>query len=105
MTFEFDASDLEEGTELVVFEECIDANSDVVAVHKDIGDAGQTVVIDNPDTLVTPHAPKPGMPKTGDNSPWIPVVCPAGAAACAAGITALASRRKEEPSNPGLTEE
>ena len=105
MTFEFDASDLEEGTELVVFEECLAANGDVVAEHKDIEDAGQTVVVDNPDTPETPDTPKPGMPKTGDSIPWIPVACLAGAAACAASIAALASRRKGEPSDHSHTEE
>ena len=93
MTFEFDASELAEGTELVVFEECLDANGDIVAEHKDIDDEGQTVVVDNPETPETPT--KPGLPKTGDDVPWIPIASLAGAAACAMGIAALARKRSQ----------
>ena len=50
VSFEFDASKIEEGVELVAFEECLDVNGNVVAVHQDIDDDGQTVVVDNPDT-------------------------------------------------------
>ena len=101
MTFEFDASDLDEGTELVVFEECLAANGDVVAAHEDIEDAGQTVVVDNPDTPEAPDAPKPGMPKTGDEVPWIPIASLAGAAACAAGIALLVRRHDDVPDGHG----
>jgi len=94
MTFEFDASELEEGTELVVFEECLDANGDIVAEHKDFDDEGQTVVVDNPETPETPT--KPGLPKTGDDVPWIPIASLAGAAACAMGISALARKPEQD---------
>lgn len=102
MTFEFDGSKLAEGTELVVFEECLDANGNIVAEHKDLEDEGQTVVVDNPET---PEKPTPSLPKTGDSVPWIPVACLAGAAACAAGIAVLASRRKNELPNHDPSEE
>ena len=92
IAFEFDASKLAEGTELVVFEECLDANGNVVAEHKDIEDAGQTVVVDNPETPETPDAPKRSMPKTGDPFGWVVPACLAAAAASLAGIILLTRR-------------
>lgn len=65
VTFEFDASSIEEGVELVAFEECLDANGNVVAVHQDIDDDGQTVVVDNPDTPGVPDEPGKSYDKTG----------------------------------------
>ena len=56
MTFEFDASQLEEGAALVAFEEVLDVNGNVIAVHQDLEDEGQTVVVDSPET--------PGLPTT-----------------------------------------
>lgn len=55
VTFEFDASQLEEGAALVAFEEVLDVNGNVIAVHQDLEDEGQTVVVDNPETLGTPY--------------------------------------------------
>ena len=55
VTFEFDASQLEEGASLVAFEEVLDVNGNVIAVHQDLEDEGQTVVVDNPETLGTPY--------------------------------------------------
>ena len=55
ITFEFDASQLEEGAFLVAFEEVLDVNGNVIAVHQDLEDEGQTVVVDNPETLGTPY--------------------------------------------------
>lgn len=55
VTFEFDASQLEEGAALVAFEEVFDVNGNVIAVHQDIDDEGQTVVVDNPETPGTPY--------------------------------------------------
>ncbi len=92
ITFEFDASQLEEGAALVAFEEVLDVNGNVIAVHQDIDDEGQTVVVDNPETPGTPYD-KTG----GDLLPvWILisalVVCGA-----AAGAYTLRSRiRKDE---------
>lgn len=65
VTFEFDASKIEEGVELVAFEECLDVNGNVVAVHQDIDDEGQTVVVDNPDTPEVPDEPGKTLDKTG----------------------------------------
>lgn len=65
VTFEFDASKIEEGVELVAFEECLDVNGNVVAVHQDIDDDGQTVVVDNPDTPEVPDEPGKTLDKTG----------------------------------------
>lgn len=92
VTFEFDASQLEEGAALVAFEEVLDVNGNVIAVHQDIDDEGQTVVVDNPETPDTPYD-KTG----GDLLPvWVLisalVVCGA-----AAGAYTLRSRiRKDE---------
>lgn len=55
ITFEFDAFQLEEGASLVAFEEVLDVNGNVIAVHQDLEDEGQTVVVDNPETLGTPY--------------------------------------------------
>lgn len=92
VTFEFDASQLEEGAALVAFEEVLDVNGNVIAVHQDIDDEGQTVVVDNPETPGTPYD------KTGGGllPVWILisalVVCGA-----AAGAYTLRSRiRKDE---------
>lgn len=65
VTFEFDASKIEEGVELVAFEECLDVNGNVVAIHQDIDDDGQTVVVDNPDTPGVPDEPGKSYDKTG----------------------------------------
>lgn len=65
VTFEFDASKIEEDVNLVAFEECLDVNGNVVAVHQDIDDDGQTVVVDNPDTPEVPDEPGKGYDKTG----------------------------------------
>ena len=46
ITFEFDAFQLEE---------VLDVNGNVIAVHQDLEDEGQTVVVDNPETLGTPY--------------------------------------------------
>ena len=41
VTFEFDASQLEEGAALVAFEEVLDVNGNVIAVHQDLEDEGR----------------------------------------------------------------
>ena len=92
VAFEFDASKIEEGAALVAFEEVLDVNGNVIAVHQDLEDEGQTVVVDNPETPGTPYD-KTG----GDLLPvWVLisalVVCGA-----AAGAYTLRSRiRKDE---------
>ena len=65
VNFEFDASKIQEGVELVAFEECLDVNGNVVAVHQDIDDDGQTVVVDSPDTPEAPDEPGKSYDKTG----------------------------------------
>ena len=55
VTFEFDASKLAEGASLVAFEEVLDVSGNVIAVHQDLEDERQTVVVDNPETSGTPY--------------------------------------------------
>ena len=81
VAFEFDASKVEEDTALVAFEEVLDASGNVVAVHQDIDDEGQTVVVDNPETPEVPESP---YAKTGANAP-------SGVDPLAAGAVALAA--------------
>ena len=91
VTFEFDASKIEEGAALVAFEEVLDVNGNVVAVHQDIDDEGQTVLVDNPETPGTPYD------KTGNDllPVWVLisalVVCGA-----AAGAYVLRSRARND---------
>ena len=91
VAFEFDASKIEEGAALVAFEEVLDVNGNVVAVHQDIDDEGQTVLVDNPETPDTPYD------KTGNDllPVWVLisalVVCGA-----AAGAYALRSRVRND---------
>ena len=91
VAFEFDASKIEEGAALVAFEEVLDVNGNVVAVHQDIDDEGQTVLVDNPETPGTPYD------KTGNDllPVWVLisalVVCGA-----AAGAYVLRSRARND---------
>ena len=88
--FEFDGSALA-GHDVVAFES-LDRDGQEVAAHADIGDEGQTVKLVSPPTEDTPvgETVKGSLPKTGDDAPWVPLACAAGAAACAAGAIALA---------------
>lgn len=105
VTFELDTASLKEGDELVAFEECLSAEGNLVAAHQDIDDAGQTVVIDNPDT---PEVPKTPYDKTGATAPDSPVAIIAivGAALVGAGAAALGFTRmrrkdpKEDAESP-----
>lgn len=96
VTFEFDASSLNEGDYLVAFEECLTAEGNLAAAHQDINDAGQTVVVDNPDT---PEVPKTPYDKTGATAPvsTIGIAALVGAVLAGAGAAALAlmGRRKK----------
>lgn len=38
--------------------------------------------------------PATGLPKTGDELPWVAILCAVGAAGCCAGVIALSKRRK-----------
>lgn len=93
VTFEFDASKIEEGAALVAFEEVLDVNGNVVAVHQDIDDEGQTVVVDNPETPGTPYD------KTGNDllPIWVLIIA---LVVCggAAGTYALRSRIRQSAS-------
>lgn len=88
VTFEPDTSSLKEGDELVAFEECLTAEGNLVAAHQDIDDAGQTVVVDNPDTPAVPETP---YDKTGAIAPgdMIPIIALIGAALAGAGVAVL----------------
>ena len=92
VTFELDTSALAEGDELVAFEECLTAEGNLVAAHQDIDDAGQTVVVDNPDTPAVPETP---YDKTGAIAPsdMIPIIALIGAALAGAGVAVLGLTR------------
>lgn len=107
VTFKVDASSLKEGVELVAFEECLSAEGNLVAAHQDIDDAGQTVVVDNPDT---PEVPKTPYDKTGATAPDNPIALIAiiGAALVGAGAAALGfsqHRKKDKEDEAESTEE
>ena len=105
VTFEFDASSIEEGVELVAFEECLDANGNVAAVHQDINDAGQTVVVDNPDTPEVPDEPGKGYDKTGTEVKLIAIAAIALIAAGAGcGAYAIRKRKKDDSDSENADE-
>ncbi len=87
VSFGFDASSLSEGDELVAFEEVLTAQGNLAAAHQDIDDAGQTVVLDNPDT---PEVPETPYDKTGADAPEVLPLALAGALIAAAGAATLA---------------
>lgn len=93
--FTFNGVDLG-GHEAVAFE-TLEKDGQTVAVHTDIEDEGQTVKLTHPDEdqppAETTESTKSGLPKTGDEFPWIAIACALGAAACGAGATVLAKRR------------
>ena len=86
VAFAFDASSLSEGDELVAFEEVLTAQGNLAAAHQDIDDAGQTVVMDSPDTPEVPESP---YDKTGATAPEALPFALAGALVAAAGATTL----------------
>ena len=106
ITFEFDATKLEDGSKLVAFEECLGADGNIMASHKDIDDKGQTVTVSKhpektPPTK-TPETPQKNLlPQTGDSLPWVPVACFAAAAACLMAVAMLARRRGMKESAEG----
>lgn len=103
VTFEFDASSLNEGDNLVAFEECLTAEGNLAAVHQDINDAGQTVVVDNPDT---PEVPKTPYDKTGATTPvsTIGILALVGAVLAGAGAAALALMGRRKKGDAGESE-
>ena len=105
VTFEFDASKIEEGVELVAFEECLDVNGNVVAVHQDIDDEGQTVVVDNPDTPEVPDEPDKGYDKTGTEVKLIAIAAIALIATGAGcGACAIRKRKKDDSDSENADE-
>ena len=105
VTFEFDASSIEEGVELVAFEECLDVNGNVIAVHQDIDDDGQTVVVDNPDTPEAPDEPGKGYDKTGTEVKLIAIAAIALIAAGAGcGAYAIRKRKKDDSDSENADE-
>ena len=105
VTFEFDASKIEEGVELVAFEECLDVNGNIVAVHQDIDDDGQTVVVDNPDTPEVPDEPGKSYDKTGVEVKLIAIAAIALIAAGAGcGAYAIRKRNKDDSDSENVDE-
>ena len=98
VAFEFDAAHLEEGAALVAFERCLDAKGNVVAVHEDVDDEGQTVVVDNPDTPEVPDAPGEKLDKTGVD--LMPYMLGAGMALAAALALAAYGLQRRNPDDP-----
>ena len=71
VTFTFDASAIADGTELVAFETLFH-NGEVIAVHADITDKGQTVTVEHPEepeTPDTPEQPEPEQPTPEPDKP------------------------------------
>lgn len=105
VTFEFDASKIEEGVELAAFEECLDVNGNVIAVHQDIDDDGQTVVVDNPDTPGVPDEPGKSYDKTGTEVKLIAIAAIALIAAGAGcGACAIRKRNKDDSDSKNADE-
>ena len=96
VTFEFDASQLEDGAALVAFEQVLGANSNVAAEHRDIDDEGQTVVVEIPGSPAEPDAPGEKLDKTGvDLLPYALGACAALAAALALAAYGLRRRKPD----------
>ena len=71
VTFTFDASAIPDGTELVAFETLFH-NGEVIAVHADITDKGQTVTVEHPEEPEipdTPEQPEPEHPTPEPDKP------------------------------------
>ena len=64
VTVEMDTTALEE-TSIVFFEKLADADENVIAVHEDIDDEGQTVTFPEPEAAPDEPVPGKGYPKTG----------------------------------------
>lgn len=88
--FEFDATVLEEGFEIVVFERCLDAEGNLVAAHEDIDAVEQTVVFDDPGTASVPEEP---YDKTGGDMGFAYAAI-AALAALGAGFAAYLARSR-----------
>ena len=69
-----------------------------VAVHEDVDDEGQTVVVDNPDTPEVPDAPGEKLDKTGVD--LMPYMLGAGMALAAALALAAYGLQRRNPDDP-----
>ena len=85
LEFRVDTTNLH-GHTLVVFEQLLDIEGNLIAVHEDLGDAAQTVQVPE----------RPATPKTGDPSRTGMAVLLCGCAAAAMGITGAVIRRRKE---------
>lgn len=106
VAFAFDGSAMA-GHTVVAFEQ-LALDGEVVAVHEDVDDAGQSVELTEPpaDTPPAKDNPKPGLPQTGDAVPWIPLACIAGATVCLAAVAALGYRsRRNDTEEEAVQEE
>jgi hypothetical protein len=63
VVFEFDATNLPDGFELVAFEECLDVDGDLVCAHEDIDSDSQTVSLVNTGVEQTQDAPTASISK------------------------------------------
>lgn len=87
VTFAFDGSALA-GHRTVAFES-LALDGEVVAVHEDIHDEGQSVdIVEKP----SPDIPKAKLAQTGDTNNIVPLVCLAAMAALIAALAALRER-------------
>lgn len=87
MVYTIDTTNINK-TDIVVFEYLYDENDKLIASHEDINDEDQTVHV--------PKLPPEDTPKTGDNSPVVPVVLVGLASFLGLGIIIFLKRRKKD---------
>lgn len=87
MVYTIDTTNINK-TDIVVFEYLYDENDKLIASHEDINDEDQTVHV--------PKLPPEDTPKTGDNSPVVPVVLIGLASFLGLGIIIFLKRRKKD---------
>ena len=100
VTFSFDGSALA-GHRTVAFES-LALDGEIVAVHEDIDDEGQSVdIVEKP----LPDIPKAKLAQTGDTNNIVPLVCLAAVAALAATLAALREKRHKGTQSSAESEE
>lgn len=100
VTFSFDGSALA-GHRTVAFES-LALDGEVVAVHEDIDDEGQSVdIVEKP----SPDIPKAKLAQTGDTNNIVPLVCFAVVAVLAATLAALREKRRSRSESSTENEE
>lgn len=95
---EMDTTSLE-GKSVVFFEKLADAQENVIAVHEDIDDEGQTVTFPAPEPVPDEPAPGKGYPKTGAFAEAAPVaasVLVLALCGCAGATYAYARRSRKQ---------